>query len=72
MKEIKYINFISISGSETIINYSSSSGSEFLTSYGSGSTRQKVTVPMVPVPFPVPQHCFKRMLCQELRANLPI
>jgi hypothetical protein len=63
-------NFISISGSETIINYSSSSGSDFLTSYRSGSTRQKVTVPTVPVP--VPQHCFKRMLCQELRANLSI
>ncbi len=29
-------------------------GSDFLTSYGSGSTRQKVTVPTVPVP--VPQH----------------
>jgi hypothetical protein len=29
------------------------SGSDFLTSYGSGSTRQKVTVPTVPVP----QHC---------------
>jgi hypothetical protein len=28
--------------------------SDFLTSYGSGSTRQKVTVPTVPVP--VPQH----------------
>ncbi len=37
-------------GSGTIINYGS--GSNFLTSYssGSGSTRQKVTVPMVPVP----------------------
>jgi hypothetical protein len=34
------------------------SGSDFLTSYGSssGSTRQKVTVPKVPVP--VPQHWF--------------
>ncbi len=40
-------NFISSSGS----------GSEFLASYGSGfaSTSQKVTVPTVPVPFPVPQ-----------------
>ena len=50
-------NFISSSGSGTIINYGS--GSDFLTSYGSGygsgSTSQKVTVPTVPVP--VPQHC---------------
>jgi hypothetical protein len=48
-------NFISSSGSGTVINYGS--GSDFLTSYdsGSGSTRQKVTVPTVPVP--VPQHC---------------
>ncbi len=49
-------NFISSSGSGTVINYGS--GSDFLTSYGSGSgsgsTRQKVTVPTVPVP--VPQH----------------
>jgi hypothetical protein len=46
-------NFISSSGSGTVINYGSGSGSDFLTSYGSGSgsTRQKVTVP-------VPQHCF--------------
>ncbi len=41
-------NFMSSSGSETIINYGS--GSDFLTSYGSGSssTSQKVTVPTVP------------------------
>jgi hypothetical protein len=47
-------NFKSSSGSRTVINYGS--GSDFLTSYGSGSgsTRQKVTVPAVPVP--VPQH----------------
>jgi hypothetical protein len=44
-------NFISSSGSGTVSNYGS--GSDFLTSYGSGSTRQKVTVPTVPVP----QHC---------------
>ncbi len=37
--------------------YGSGSGSNFLTSYGSGSTRQKVTVPTVPVP--VPQHWYK-------------
>ncbi len=49
-------NFMSSSGSGTIINYGSGSGSDFLTSYGSGSgsTSQKVTVPTVPVP--VPQH----------------
>ena len=48
-------NFMSSSGSGTIINYGS--GSDVLTSYGSGSgsTSQKVTVATVPVP--VPQHC---------------
>jgi hypothetical protein len=49
-------NFMSSSGSGTVINYGS--GSDFLPSYGSGygsgSTSQKVTVPTVPVP--VPQH----------------
>ncbi len=45
-------NLISSSGSGTVIN--NGSGSDFLTSYGSGSTRQKATVPTVPVP--VPQH----------------
>jgi hypothetical protein len=52
-------NFISSSGSGTVINYGSGSGSDFLTNYGSGSgsTCQKVTVPTVPVPVPVPQHC---------------
>jgi hypothetical protein len=49
-------NFMSSSGSGTVINYGSSS--DFLPSYGSGygsgSTSQKVTVPTVPVP--VPQH----------------
>jgi hypothetical protein len=44
-------NFMSSSGSGTVINYRS--GSDFLTRYGSGSTSQKVTVPTVPVP----QHC---------------
>ncbi len=52
MKVISIHNFISSSGSGTVINYGS--GSDFLTSYGSGSTSQKVTVPTVPVP--VPQH----------------
>jgi hypothetical protein len=49
-------NFISSSGSGTVISYGS--GSDFLTSYGSGSgsTSQKVTVPTVPVP--VPQHWY--------------
>ncbi len=36
MKEIKY-NFISSSGSGTVINYGFDSGYNFLTSYGSGS-----------------------------------
>ncbi len=51
-------NFISSSGSGTVINYVS--GSDFLTSYGSGSgsTSQKVMVPTVPVLVPVPQHWF--------------
>ncbi len=55
-KSNTYPNFISSSGSGTVINYGSGSGSDFLTSYGSGSgsTSQKVTVPTVPVP--VPQH----------------
>ncbi len=46
-------NFMSSSGSGTVINYGSGSGSNFLTCYGSGSgsTSQKVTVPV-----PVPQH----------------
>jgi hypothetical protein len=52
-------NLISSSGSGTIINYGSGSGSDFLTNYGSGSTIKKVTVPTVPVPVPVPQHCKK-------------
>jgi hypothetical protein len=45
-------NFMSGSGSGTVINYGSGSGSDFLTSYGSGSgsTSQKVTVHTVPVP----------------------
>ncbi len=47
MKVISIHNFISSSGSGTVINYGS--GSDFL-SYGSGSTSQKVTVPTVPVP----------------------
>ncbi len=47
-------NFISSSGSRTVINYGS--GSDFLTNYGSGSTSQKVTIPTVTVPVPVPQH----------------
>jgi hypothetical protein len=41
-------NFISCTGSGTVINYGSDS--DFLTSYGSGSASQKVTVPTVPVP----------------------
>ncbi len=49
-------NFMSSSGSGSLINYGF--GSDFLTSYsscsGSGSKSQKVTVPTVPVPVPVP------------------
>ncbi len=48
MKEIKYIIFISSSGSGTVINYGS--GSDFLTSYGSGST---IPVPLRWQPLPV-------------------
>ena len=61
-------NCISSSGSATVIIYGS--GSDFLTSYGSGSvsTRQKVTVPTVPVP--VPQHCFKLNLLPTFRVKL--
>jgi hypothetical protein len=51
-------NFMSSSGSGSVIIYDS--GSDFLTSYSSGSCSgsksQKVTVPTVPVPVPVPQH----------------
>ncbi len=58
-------NFMSSSGSGTVINYGSGSGSDFLTSYGSGygsgSTSQKFTVPTVPVPVPVPQHWLSRL-----------
>ena len=51
-------NFMSSSGSGTVVNYGSGSGSDFVTSYGSGSgsTSQKVTVPTVPVAVAVPQH----------------
>jgi len=47
-------NFISSSGSGTVIIYGS--GSDFLTSYGSGSTSQNVSIPTVLVK--VPQHWF--------------
>jgi hypothetical protein len=60
-------NFISSSGSGTVISYGS--GSDFLTSYGSGSTSQKVTVPTVPVP----QHwriCDLRKLSAGLREKV--
>ncbi len=57
-------NFMSRSGSGTVINYDS--GSDFLTSSGSGSgsgsTGQKVTVLTVPVPVHVPQHWFSAAL----------
>jgi hypothetical protein len=53
MKVISIHNFISSSGSGTVINYGS--GFDFFTSYRSGSTSQKVAVP-------VPQHCFSPFL----------
>jgi hypothetical protein len=49
--------FLPLPEGNQIYNFISSSGSHFLTSYGSGSTSQNVTVPTVPVPFPVPQRC---------------
>ncbi len=52
-------NFISSSGSGTVIIYGSGSSSDFLTSYDSGSTSQKVTVPV-----PVPQRWFKQQFLQ--------
>jgi hypothetical protein len=58
-------NFISSSGSGTVINYGS--GSDFLTRTGSGSTRQKVTVPTVPVP--VPQHWDPQPLARHFRGG---
>jgi hypothetical protein len=65
-------NFMSSSGSRTVINYGSGSGSDFLTSngsgYGSGSTSQKVTVPTVPVP--VPQHCVNLLLSRAFLQNI--
>ncbi len=39
-----------------VISFYYGAGSDFLTSSGSGFTRQKFTVPTVPVPVPVPQH----------------
>jgi hypothetical protein len=52
-------NFMSSSGSGSVINYGS--GSDFLTSYSSGSgfgsKSQKVTGTVPTVPVPVPQHC---------------
>ena len=66
-------NFMSSSGSGSVINYGSGSGSDFLTSYGfgygSGSTSQKVTVPTVPVPVPVPQHCLQDRACTDFFEN---
>ena len=63
-------NFMSSSGSGSVINYGS--GSEFLTSYssGSGSKSQKVTVPTVPVP--VPHHCINSSfaICRGLSCIL--
>ncbi len=71
-------NFMSSSGSVTVINYGSGSGSDFLPSYGSGygssSTSQKVTVPTVPVPVPVPQHCseYATNLSNHVKDNISL
>jgi hypothetical protein len=66
-------NFMSSSGTGTVINYGS--GSDFLTSYGSGygsgSTSQKVMVPTVPVPVPVPQHCGRGGFKGSLTRDFP-
>ncbi len=68
---IQIHNFMSSSGSGSVINYGS--GSNFLTSYssgsGSGSKSQKVTVPTVPVqvPVPVPQHCMVGYALMSMR-----
>jgi hypothetical protein len=63
VKVIKSIILYLVPVPGTVINYGS--GSDFLTSYGSGSTRQKVTVPTVPVP--VPQHCSEGLfICKKL------
>jgi hypothetical protein len=56
-------NFISSSGSGTVINYGS--GSDFLTSCCSGCTSQKVTVPTVLVP--VPQRWKELGVCESER-----
>jgi hypothetical protein len=65
-------NFMSSSGSGSVINCGS--GSDFLTSYssgsGSGSKSQKVTVPTVPVP--VPQHWLKAYLVPEVLTFLSL
>ncbi len=63
-------NFMSSSGSGSVINYGS--GSYFLTSYssgsGSGSKSQKVTVPTVPVP----QHCNEGPVRIQYKCLVPI
>jgi hypothetical protein len=57
MKEIKFTILYCVFVRNFVIQFYYGSGSDFLTSYGSGSTRQKVTVPTLPVP--VPQHCLQ-------------
>ena len=43
-------NFMSSSGSGSVINYGSDFSTSYSSGYGSGSKSQKVTVPTVPVP----------------------
>jgi hypothetical protein len=61
-------NFISSSGSGTVINYGSDCIISYGSSSGSGSTSQKVTVPTVSVP--VPQGWEQRNLVKNLPLNL--
>jgi hypothetical protein len=71
MKVISIHNFISSSGSGTVINYGSGLGSDFLTSYGfsssSSSTSQKVTVPTVPVPVSQNWLDVQRLFCKSVK-----
>jgi len=66
-------NFMSSSGSGTVINYGS--GSDFLTSYSSGSVSANQKVPVPTVPVPVTQRCLERgkllLLAPPLRLLFP-
>ncbi len=49
MKEVKYTILNCVFVRTFVITFYYGSGSNFLTSYGSGSTRQKVTIPTLPI-----------------------